>query len=796
MKRMGCFIWLLCLIFFAATSCKPFSSDNRSESKDTEGEEQIRKYATFCQDEVLSEPITGKLEEQYLNACNLVMEYFGKYADYGSSVIPAFIGKVTVAVAEESRKKSMFNNFISGRFINDIMFAAKKAASDIAKHVEETWLEFRGCKYTPAAFGEFAVLGKTANSRKFTIPLRFDDNGKQIPFGKQNLGCLEFLRKNYGKGLFKGSGKKQFEFVVVEEQIPDNWDKELAKKHGVEFIHRQCIRITGSVHERSAIFCYKKPLPPFVRLIFRWDSWKKNFSNTAVFATMFEFGIVAEMMAAAQAEMHIKEKNKNDVPMRMGGITNYWLKKQMQGARRLVYGVTAGVALSIVAIGPAIAAMGSSLSVVLGTTAVTGGKAVGLAAKSWALVKLIGLGAATFITPFSVPIQRMAYRYSDTDTKVIGMGVTVLQWLSVMGAIYGTATLLKSIATLPVAAWNKLTGAKTLKDGVDGLKQAKDLGNQMGAVKETTKTVKRIAGANLDKASPTGVRFYIGKMWRFMHRAKGSEKIQKTKNPRRLWGWINKGKYGGAGQPGPYKNIQLVDDLQIEDWDNMNNAQIWYYMKQTNPLVGAKGVNSDPEEVWKLISQKQNAKKTFFQWLFRRNPTKLADDEIFIMYTRELNDPGTKELIELFKKGKIKKAWSAEDIVKFEKITKGVHRATNKNGKIVNIVHNPDVASAHESSIGQMVKFQGNAIKTSEEFIEVSSTVAKESEQAQNAGGFFSNLRNARMLGMKIFGAIFLGQEAKKKHEEWNLEHLPGIFVIDNGEDDEKYEEMLKAFGG
>lgn len=273
-------------------------------------------------------------------------------------------GKVKVRVQS---KKSEFEEFLPSSDAVRILADMEKS---ISSPNESDALRFFGCRITPALGDPNTLLGQKgtgSNNPKDCAGFATDPN-----WGKTVLGDV-----------------RQFEFVFVR---------------GADSQLYQAIRVTGNWQELSAIFIGRKPLARTVMVTHRPDSWADQIAFPAPLPSdrFFEGKEGSDEQDVARQMLGLSESEQ--APRDLQEFSQIWLKQQVDGARRVVVGVSAALLLSAASLPALGAAMGSFWTATAGSIGYfTAGAASGAAAAA-GITSASGAAAAMATSAFALAV--------------------------------------------------------------------------------------------------------------------------------------------------------------------------------------------------------------------------------------------------------------------------------------------------------------------------------------------------------------------------------------------------------
>ena len=250
-------------------------------------------------------------------------------------------GKVKVRIQS---KKSELEEFLPSSDLGRLLADMQKSVSSPA---EEDALRFFGCRITPALGDPNTLLGQKGTG---------SNNAKD---------CAGFATDpDWGKTIL--GDVRQFEFVFVR---------------GADSQLYHAIRVTGNWQELSAIFIGRKPLAKTVMVTHRPDSWADQIAFPAPLPSdrFFEGKEGSDEQDVARQMLGLSETET--APRDLEEFSQVWLKQQVDGARRVVVGVSAALLLSAASLPALGAAMGSFWTATAGSVGYfTAGAASGAAA--------------------------------------------------------------------------------------------------------------------------------------------------------------------------------------------------------------------------------------------------------------------------------------------------------------------------------------------------------------------------------------------------------------------------------
>lgn len=299
-------------------------------------------------------------------------------------------GKVKVQI---QKKKSDFEEFLPSADMSLLLSDMKKAT---ASPSESDVLRFFGCRITPALGDPNTLLGQKGTG---------SNNPKD---------CAAFATDpNWGKTILGDT--RQFEFVFVR---------------GVDSKLYQAIRVTGNWQELSAIFIYRKPLARTVMVTHRPDSWAQQIAFPAPLPSdrFFEGKEGSDEQDIARQMLGLQEIEA--APRDLEEFSQFWLKQQVEGARRVAVGVSAALVLSAASLPALGAAMGSFWTATAGTVgyftagaASAAASAAGISSAGSAAAVMatsafgVALAAGGIFTAVSIPLNRWIDDLPQTPFK-------------------------------------------------------------------------------------------------------------------------------------------------------------------------------------------------------------------------------------------------------------------------------------------------------------------------------------------------------------------------------------------
>lgn len=305
------------------SGCIKQKSNSRSygiEDRDNLDPETMKKISEACSPEDEAGLLDPDTEDQLKSDCSAMHML-------AVNLEGARNGKVKVQVRQ---KKSQFEEFLPssevGALLNEMKIAAQGGN-------DASTLRFFGCRLTPALGDPNTLLGQ---------------NGTGTSNAKD---CTGFATDpNWGSTILGDT--RQFEFVFVR---------------GADGKLYQAIRVTGNWQELSAIFIRRKPLARTVMVTHRPDSWANEVAFPAPLPSdrFFEGKEASDEQSIAKQMLGIPEEEKG--PLDLEEFSKVWLKQQVDGARKVVVGVGAAIAISVVSLPALGAAMGSMWTATAGT---------------------------------------------------------------------------------------------------------------------------------------------------------------------------------------------------------------------------------------------------------------------------------------------------------------------------------------------------------------------------------------------------------------------------------------------
>lgn len=288
-------------------------------------------------------------------------------------------GKVKVQI---QKKKSTFEEFLPSSDMAGLLSDMKKAVTEPA---ETDVLRFFGCRITPSIGDPATLLGQKGTGT---------NNPKD---------CASFATDpNWGTTILGDT--RQFEFVFVR---------------GADSKLYQAVRVTGNWQELSAIYIYRKPMARNVMVTHRPDSWADQIAFPAPLPSdrFFEGKEGSDEQDIARQMLGLEETEK--APRDLEEFSQVWLKQQVDGARKVVVGVSAALILSAASLPALGAAMGSFWTASAGTVGYftagaasgaaaaagissAGGAATAMATSAFA----VAIAAGGIFTAVSVPLHR------------------------------------------------------------------------------------------------------------------------------------------------------------------------------------------------------------------------------------------------------------------------------------------------------------------------------------------------------------------------------------------------------
>lgn len=378
--------WMSLLMVIFLSGCIRQKTASRSygiEDRDTLDPETQRKVEQACapDDEVgLLDPDT----EGQLKADCVALHQLAVNMQAGRN------GKVKVYI---QKKQSDLEEFLPSGDMVRLLADMKKSVSEPA---ESDVLRFFGCRITPALGDPNTLLGQKGTG---------SNNPKD---------CAGFvLDPNWGTTILGDT--RQFEFVFVR---------------GADSKLYQAIRVTGNWQENSAIFIYRKPMARTVMVTHRPDSWADQIAFPAPLPSdrFFEGKEGLDEQDVARQMLGLSETEK--APRDLEEFSQIWLKQQVEGARRVVVGVSAALVLSAASLPALGAAMGSLWTATAGTVGYfTAGAASGAATAAGitsagsaaAAVATsafgVALAAGGIFTAVSIPLNRWIDDLPQTPFK-------------------------------------------------------------------------------------------------------------------------------------------------------------------------------------------------------------------------------------------------------------------------------------------------------------------------------------------------------------------------------------------
>jgi len=323
-------------------------------------------------------------------------------------------GKVKVRIQSA---KSEFEEFLPSSDLKSLLSDMRKS---VTMPEEQDLLRFFGCRITPALGDPSTLLGQKGTG---------SNNAKD---------CAGFATDpNWGKTIL--GDVRQFEFVFVR---------------GADSKLYQAIRVTGNWQELSAIFIGRKPLARTVMVTHRPDSWADQIAFPAPLPSdrFFEGKEGSEEQDVARQMLGLSETEA--APRDLEEFSQRWLKQQVDGARRVVVGVSAALLLSAASLPALGAAMGSFWTATAGSIGYftagaasgaaaaagitsAGSAAAAMATSSFALAVAAG-GVFTAVslplhrwisdlpaTPFKTAMQTAYYVMIAADVYRVGRGFLV-----------------------------------------------------------------------------------------------------------------------------------------------------------------------------------------------------------------------------------------------------------------------------------------------------------------------------------------------------------------------------------
>lgn len=356
-------------------------------------------------------------------------------------------GKVKVRIQS---KKSELEEFLPS---SDLVRTMADMQKSISAPSETDALRFFGCRITPALGDPNTLLGQKGTG---------SNDAKD---------CAGFVMDpNWGKTLL--GDVRQFEFVFVR---------------GADSQLYQAIRVTGNWQELSAIFIGRKPLARTVMVTHRPDSWADQIAFPAPLPSdrFFEGKDGADEQDVARQMLGLSEAEQ--APKDLEEFSQIWLKQQVDGARRVVVGVSAALLLSAATLPALGTAMGSFWTATAGSVGFftagaasgaaaaagissAGGAAAALATSAFALAVAAG-GVFTAVsvplhrwiadlpaTPFKTAMQTAYYVMVAADVYRVGRGLLVHTARSfgtakkLMGSVFQVDSWKSVMSLTPVAS--------------------------------------------------------------------------------------------------------------------------------------------------------------------------------------------------------------------------------------------------------------------------------------------------------------------------------------------------------
>lgn len=273
-------------------------------------------------------------------------------------------GKVKVRIQS---KKSELEEFLPSSDLARLMADMQKS---ISAPDEADALRFFGCRITPALGDPNTLLGQKGTG---------SNNAKD---------CAGFATDpNWGKTIL--GDVRQFEFVFVR---------------GADSKLYQAIRVTGNWQELSAIFIGRKPLARTVMVTHRPDSWADQIAFPAPLPSdrFFDSQESSDEQSVARQMLGLSETES--APRDLEEFSQIWLKQQVDGARRVVVGVSAALLLSAASLPALGTAMGSFWTATAGSIGYfTAGAASGAAAAA-GITSAGGAAAAMATSAFALAV--------------------------------------------------------------------------------------------------------------------------------------------------------------------------------------------------------------------------------------------------------------------------------------------------------------------------------------------------------------------------------------------------------
>jgi len=344
----------------ASTGCikqKPASRSYGIEDRDNLDPETQRLVNEACMPEDESGLLDPDTEGQLKADC-LALHQLAVNMQAGRN------GKVKVQV---QRKKSDFEEFLPSADMVALLGEMKKS---VTQPEETDVLRFFGCRITPALGDPNTLLGQKGT-------------GTNDP-----KDCAAFATDpKWGTTILGDT--RQFEFVFVR---------------GADSKLYQAVRVTGNWQELSAIFIYRKPMARTVMVTHRPDSWSDQIAFPAPLPSdrFFEGKEGSDEQDVARQMLGLQESEK--APRDLEEFSQVWLKQQVDGARRVVVGVSAAVILTAASLPALGAAMGSFWTATAGTVGYFTAGATSGAAAAAGISSAGGAAAAMATSAFGVAI--------------------------------------------------------------------------------------------------------------------------------------------------------------------------------------------------------------------------------------------------------------------------------------------------------------------------------------------------------------------------------------------------------